>query len=419
MIDLYRSLLMCTIELVVRGTLELLISAVEGITEGITLALSSLRTEIQQDIQTANNAIASAVKTINTVTSLVNVNLNVPQFDIPSLDGLANIQIPTTFQDQLRNLNSTLPTLEELRDSLDQVLAIPFKKLKEEMNGTFGELEKNITVSALPTPQIDSASASKSAVDLCASMDTSFLDDITQSLAKLAKIATGLLILAFFLLWIALIVWEWWIWKLMKEQAESVEELVAEDVKHGKIVDGMRMVQMVEHPVVEKYGGYLVRRVTRKNSTDNNLRWFGKFSCLFFFNTMSNPFAFLDVVAYITHPPALLLLGFGALTFLTMQIQLSAVHALRERSTAEAEVAISDHSRSLGVAINEAMLGHSEAYANDMNAVIRGWQDTIDSTVFGPWLNTTTVALNTTLVDFYDRVEQGQFALVFEKHFRD
>lgn len=102
-----------------------------------------------------------------------------------------------------------------------------------------------------------------------------------------------------------------------------------------------------------------------------------------------------------------------------MQIQLSAVHALRERSTAEAEVAISDHSRSLGVAINEAMLGHSEAYANDMNAVIRGWQDTIDSTVFGPWLNTTTVALNTTLVDFYDRVEQGQFALVFEKHFRD
>lgn len=217
MIDLYRSLLMCTIELVVRGLLELLISAVEGITEGITLALSSLRTEIQQDIQTANNAIASAVKAINTVTSLVNVNLNVPQFDIPSLDGLANIQIPTTFQDQLRNLNSTLPTLEELRDSLDQVLAIPFKKLKEEMNGTFGELEKNITVSALPTPQIDSASASKSAVDLCASMDTSFLDDITQSLAKLAKIATGLLILAFFLLWIALIVWEWWSWKLMKE----------------------------------------------------------------------------------------------------------------------------------------------------------------------------------------------------------
>lgn len=136
-------------------------------------------------------------------------------------------------------------------------------------------------------------------------------------------------------------------------------------------------------------------------------------------NISSNPFAFLDVVAYITHPPALLLLGFGILTFLTMQIQLSAVHALRERSTAEAEVAISDHSRSLGVAINEAMLGHSEAYANDMNAVIRGWQDTIDSTVFGPWLNTTTVALNTTLVDFYDRVEQGQFALVFEKHFRD
>jgi len=113
-------------------------------------------------------------------------------------------------------------------------------------------------------------------------------------------------------------------------------------------------------------------------------------------------------VAYITHPPALLLLGFGILTFLTMQIQLSAVHALRDRSSAEANSAIAVQSQSLGVAINQAMLQQSGEYATNMNLVIQGWQQDIDTTIFGPWLNTTTVALNTTLVEFYDKVEDGE-----------
>jgi hypothetical protein len=42
-----------------------------------------------------------------------------------------------------------------------------------------------------------------------------------------------------------------------------------------------------------------------------------------------------------------------------------------------------------------------------MNLVIQGWQQDIDTTIFGTWLNTTTVTLNTTLIEFYDKVEQG------------
>lgn len=114
-------------------------------------------------------------------------------------------------------------------------------------------------------------------------------------------------------------------------------------------------------------------------------------------------------MAYITHPPALLLLAFGIPTFLTMQIQLSAVHALRERSTAQADSAIAAQSKSLGEAINQAMFQQSGEYATDMNRVIQGWQEDIDRTIFGPWLNTTTVTLNTTLIEFYDKVENGEF----------
>jgi hypothetical protein len=90
-----------------------------------------------------------------------------------------------------------------------------------------------------------------------------------------------------------------------------------------------------------------------------------------------------------------------------MQIQLSAVHAIRERSSAEADSAIAEQSQSLGVAINQAMLQQSGDYATNMNLVIQGWQQDIDTTIFGPWLNTTTVTLNATLIEFYDKVEQG------------
>jgi hypothetical protein len=49
------------------------------------------------------------------------VNLDVPQFSIPALSGLDNIRIPTDLQDGLTKLNSTLPTLDQLRDTVDKM----------------------------------------------------------------------------------------------------------------------------------------------------------------------------------------------------------------------------------------------------------------------------------------------------------
>ena len=81
-VDTYRSMLLCTIELAVRGSLELLIGAVKTvscmlgssqtrsshtiqISDGITSTLNILRTNIQNDISSANSVIQSAVDRIN------------------------------------------------------------------------------------------------------------------------------------------------------------------------------------------------------------------------------------------------------------------------------------------------------------------------------------------------------------------
>lgn len=81
--------------------------------------LAAIRTNIQNDVSAANSVIQAAVGAISKVTSVVGVNLSVPQFTIPSLNALANVTLPTGFEDALVKLNASLPTLDDLRDSLD------------------------------------------------------------------------------------------------------------------------------------------------------------------------------------------------------------------------------------------------------------------------------------------------------------
>lgn len=82
-------------------------------------SLAAIRTNIQNDVSAANSVIQTAVSAISKVTSVVGVNLSVPQFTIPSLNALANVTLPTDFEDALVKLNASLPTLDDLRDSLD------------------------------------------------------------------------------------------------------------------------------------------------------------------------------------------------------------------------------------------------------------------------------------------------------------
>lgn len=95
------------------------------ISTAVTSSLNTIRSSIQNDVAAANSVISSAVSAINKVTSIVNVNLNVPQFNIPSLTLLQNVTIPADFENSLLKLNSSLPTLSELRDAVNSVSVIP------------------------------------------------------------------------------------------------------------------------------------------------------------------------------------------------------------------------------------------------------------------------------------------------------
>ena len=212
------------------------------------------------------------------MTSHVNIEITVPQFSIPSLTSLQNVSIPTGFEDTLIQLNSSLPTLSELKDKMNSIIEIPFQALKNEINETRLEMASSFNSSILPVPplsQLSAAHANDLSTELCGDLDTSLIDDTANALHKLSNVAIGLMFLLLFLVWGALCIWEWKRWKVMKDMVETVEDEWKRD--NGK-KDAWRVVAIVEHPMLEKYGTTILHRITRNPDTRSNLRWYSKYT---------------------------------------------------------------------------------------------------------------------------------------------
>lgn len=86
----------------------------------IQSTLNGIRTGIQNDVATANSAISTAINGINKILPF-GANIHVPQFSIPSLDALNNVTLPTDFENTLIKLNSSLPSLSDLRSGIDDL----------------------------------------------------------------------------------------------------------------------------------------------------------------------------------------------------------------------------------------------------------------------------------------------------------
>jgi hypothetical protein len=189
------------------------------------------------------------------------------------------VTIPNDFEQSLVRLNSSIPSLDELRSKLDSIISQPFSLLKTEMNSTRLELADNFNSTLLPTPPMSALSAQNARemeAALCGDLDTSLVDDTAKALGKLSSIAIGLMCLLLFLCWAALCAWEWYRWKCLRDSVETVQD---EWRAEGR-PDAWRAVAVIENPVLEKYGSPALRRLARKERTRRNVRWYCESSVL-------------------------------------------------------------------------------------------------------------------------------------------
>ncbi|KAF8710863.1 plasma membrane fusion involved in cytogamy, partial [Rhizoctonia solani] len=390
-IDMYRSIFLCFLELVVRGGLAIIIGALTEVTNFLQNTVNGLKSSIQGDIQSANNAIASAVNAINSVTRLVNVKLDVPQFSIPALSGLDNIRIPTDLQDGLTKLNSTLPTLDQLRDTVDKIIAIPFNELKKEINETFASPSMRFNTSVLAVP-------ARSNIQFCDGLDTSIVDDLGRDLRKIGQIGIVILLLALVLLILGAMAVEWYKWRVLQGELERTREAWSTDsnVQHPQLNGHQGVPMMVmsddnlmllhatqQHPLLSALANRLANALKLSATSYTHLRFF---------------------FAYVFHPAALACLLIGL-------VQLAAIGPIQRHYSNQVSNSVSDFTNSIALSINGAMQEDSAAYAAQVNAQTSAMQSAINDNLFG-WVNGTTVTLNNTLVAFYDDI-QSTVELVF------
>ncbi|KAF9512769.1 hypothetical protein BS47DRAFT_1382798 [Hydnum rufescens UP504] len=383
MIDTYRSTFLCFLELVVRGALAVLIGAVQTMSDFITSTFNGIRTSIQNDVATANNVIQAAVSGINKVTSLVHVNLNVPQFSIPSLDALNNVTLPTGFEDALLQLNSSLPTLDQLRNALDAVIEKPFDAVKADINNTFSAIQFNSSVLNVPT---------QNTLAFCSGMDLSVVDSLGRDIVKIARAAAALLVLAALLLVGVNCVIQWWRWRRLQDHLENIRmawrsDPMVSDVPEFEMTNHnlMLLINTAEHPLLSRIANHITRAFGLSHSQHVNLRFFA---------------------SYVFYPPALACLLIGVLGILSVELQLAALGPLQKHYHAQVNSTVNNFSNQIALAINSGMTNQSTIYATQVNTHMLDVQNQINNNVFG-WVNTTTTALNDTLVAFYDELQSA------------
>lgn len=89
----------------------------------------------------------SAVEIVNRIPG---VDIDSPDFN-PNVDFSDNVNLPDGFLNALVSLNDSLPTLDELKDKMNGVIAIPFEALRREIATNLG----NVTIErdAFPVPE--------------------------------------------------------------------------------------------------------------------------------------------------------------------------------------------------------------------------------------------------------------------------
>ncbi|EIM91201.1 uncharacterized protein STEHIDRAFT_165567 [Stereum hirsutum FP-91666 SS1] len=392
LVDIYRSTFLCFVELIVRGGLSVLISAVQDISDAITSTLNDLRTTIQNDVSSVNSAIQTAIDAINKVNPFDDITA--PQFSIPDLDALSNVTIPTDFEDTLISLNNSLPTVSDIKNAINGLLDTPFEAVKADINNTFAGLSFNS--SALPVPE-------RATLSFCDDMDTSVVDDLGHDILQIAKIGLILVIVCIFLLLAGNCLLEWYKWRTLKQHLQYTREAWMSDptIAHNNMDAGAPTVRLSDHnllmlgadsahPLITRLANQFSAFFRLKPQSHINLRW---------------------LLQYVFHPPALACFLIGFFGILSVEIQLIAIHPLEAKYQARSAAAVSDFSNTVATSVNQSMYNQSASYANDINSRVDAIQTSINDGLFG-WVNGTTSTLNDSLVTFYSDV-QNFVTLIF------
>ncbi|KIM27004.1 hypothetical protein M408DRAFT_25023 [Serendipita vermifera MAFF 305830] len=445
-IDSFKALQLCLFQFVVRGSLAVLIQMSKLTTDYLNPALNGIADGIQTSMNAATSGINAAIDTINNQINRFNsaiplskrqfggINIpsipipNIPTPNIPSIPNIIpriptiphvsigfdvntirSFKVPETVTNQLTALNNTIPTLDQLRDELQNLVGTPFNLLKAEMNTTFAAVgTPNVTV---PLPPMVN-------VEFCDGLDTGFIDELGKDLVKIAYIGIGVLVAIAVIIFVANGALVWLRYKFVNRHVDSVKERWStgnidangQFIAHAK---GKGELSEKEAAVAAPAKGGLKLSPEALMRFDNELSHSFAYKVLEIIDKV--PFIHMSPIthdrlawylSYIFSPSALVCFLVGLFGILAICIQLIAIKPIQRKVNEEVEKAVQLVMNSVGSEINATMGEASATYATNVNAQLAAIDQTLNGELF-TWIGNATAVLNNTVVAYYDDLERG------------
>lgn len=358
-INTMTSTYLCLITLAVRGSAEVALGLIKDASDFLNKTLPDIGSDIHSTINTFQSSLNDFIKDINSVTSALGADKQIPTLDVNgSLDKLDHLQLPSSIDDDINKINSSLPNFKQVQNFTDNVIRLPFEELKKLINES--TVQYKFDRSVFPVP-------AKEQLSFCNDNDgiNSFFNGVADLVNLARKIFIAVLVIAAVLACIPMAWREIRRWRSMKDRSQ----LVRRDAH-----DPMDVVYIVSRPYTSTAG---IKAASRFSNSRRQIlvRW---------------------VFAYATSTPALFVLSLaiaGLFSCLCQYILLRSV----EKTVPELTDQVSAFADKVVDSLNNA----SEQWAIGANKVIETTNNDINKDVLG-WVNTSTTALNDTLNAFVD-----------------
>ncbi|MCJ1465328.1 plasma membrane fusion protein prm1 [Pseudocyphellaria aurata] len=354
-INMLTSTYVCLITLAVSGSLHAAIKVAEDVGDFLNKTLGDIKSDISNGIngfQTDLNHFADAFNNLPGIGS-------VPKIDVTSsLDKLGDLTLPSTLDEGLQKLNSSIPTFSEVQNFTNTAIRFPFEEVKKLMNDSMTAFKFNRSV--FPVPQ-------KEQVRFCSDNNgiSDFFDGIANTVNLARRAFIGVLVVFAILVCIPMAWREIRRWRKMQQRARLINDGSYEPLD---------VIYIASRPYTAAAG---IKVSSKFTSTKKRhlTRW---------------------VIAYATSTPALLVLSLGVTGLLACLCQLILLKSVEKEVPALANE-VGEFAGKVVNVLNNA----SEQWAVGTNRVIGETNNDINNNVFG-WVNTTTGAVNHTLNLFVD-----------------
>lgn len=359
-INMLTSTYVCLITLAVSGSLHAAIKVAEDVSDFLNKTLGDIGSDIHKGIAGFEDDLNKFSSALNSIPKIVGGGDNtIPKLDVDSsLDKLDNLALPSTLDEGLQKLNSSIPTFSEVQNLTNTVIRFPFEEVKKLMNDSMTAFKFDRSV--FPVPQ-------KEQVRFCSDNNgiSDFFDGIANTVNLARRAFIGILVVLAILVCIPMAWREIQRWRKMQQRARLINDGSYEPLD---------VIYIASRPYTAAAG---IKVSSKFTSTKKRhlTRW---------------------VVAYTTSTPALLVLSLGVTGLLACLCQLILLKSVEKEVPALANEVGNFAGKVVNV-LNNA----SEQWAVGTNHVIRETNNDINNNIFG-WVNTTTGAVNHTLNVFVD-----------------